>query len=149
MRHLILITLFILAGSVIAANAQASAGLTGKFAFTENGGKTAGGIAVFVGHDLTINADGTTALTANGFQTARDLICQAKTVGGKTMIYLTLYNTEGVNSFTPYEIGDLLLTLEQRTVKGKKVIWTTWGKYQPSVISPKKTGGVYFVRAKN
>jgi Family of unknown function (DUF5991) len=135
--------LFLLMLSVafaLTANAQ----IPKQFMFGEDGGKTAGGDNIWVGHDLKIKADGSASLSANGFQTEKDLICTAKSVGSKVMIYFTLYNADGVNTLTKYKGGDLLLTLEYKTVKGKKVLWTTFGKYEPSVITPKKGGGVYF-----
>lgn len=132
---------------VFSANAQSLKDYVGKYEFSEDGGKTAGGDPIFVGHDLEIKADGGAALTANGFQTARDLLGVAKFEGGKLNIYFTLYNSEGVNTFTPYEGDDLLLSLEWKTVSGKKVLWTNFGKYEPSVITAKKSGGVYFKKS--
>jgi hypothetical protein len=128
----------------LSANAQIPKQFVGSYTFGEEGGKTAGGDPIWIGHDLNITADGSATLSANGFQAARDLICTAKSSGAKVMIYFTLYNADGANSATDYNDGDLLLTLEEKTVKGKKMIWTTFGKYKPSIISAKKTGGVYF-----
>ena len=122
--------------------------LAGKYEFYENGGKTAGGTAVFVGHSLELGSDGTATLTADGYQTARDLICTFKMNASKTMVYFQKYNADGVNSFEPYKEGELLLTLENRTVKGKKVVWTVFGKYQPTVKVAPKAGGIYFKAAK-
>ncbi len=140
----LLFLLILSAAFVLSANAQIPKQFVGTYTFGEDGGKTGGGDPIWVGHDLEIKADGSATLTANGFQTARDLIGIAKMENGKLNIYLTLYNGEGVNNSTPYESDDLLLTLEYKTVSGKKVLWTTWGKYQPSVVTAKKGGGVYF-----
>lgn len=133
---------------ILTANAQSLKDYTGHYEFFEDGGKTAGDTAVFVGHGLKIEPDGAVKLNADGFQTARDLIGTARIEGGKLKIYFTLYNDEGINSFTPYEAEDLLLILEFKTVSGKKVLWTTFGKYQPAIISAETGGGIYFKATK-
>lgn len=133
---------------IFSADAQSLKDYVGKYEFYEEDGKTAGGTPVFVGHDLEIKADGGIALTANGFQTGRDLLGVAKFENGKLNIHFTLYNDEGANSTTPYNGDDLLLTLEWKTVSGKKVLWTTFGKYKPALITVKKTGGVYFKKSR-
>ena len=141
----LLIILMLSIAFVFSANDQTN--FVGKYEFYEDGGKTAGETPVFVGHSLEIAADGGAKLTADGFQTARDLICLAKTEGSKVSIYFTLYNTDGANS-SDYNMDVLLLTLEYKMVNGKKVLWTTWGKYQPAIVVAKKTGGVYFKKSK-
>ena len=121
---------------VFNAHAQVDGQFVGSYEFGEDGGKTYAGDPIAVGHVLQIEADGSATLLANGYQTARDLICTAKSAGSKVLIYFTQYNAEGVNVFTDYEAGQLLLTLEYRTVKGGKVLWTTWGAYRPVIDEP-------------
>ncbi|MBX7174403.1 MAG: hypothetical protein K1X72_25750 [Pyrinomonadaceae bacterium] len=133
---------------VFSANAQGLKDYVGKYEFSEEDGTTPGGAPVVVGHDLEIKADGGVTLTANGFQTGRDLLGVAKFENGKLNIYFTLYN-DGANSTTPYDGDELLLTLEWKTVAGKKVLWTTFGKYKPALITAKRTGGVYFKKSKD
>jgi hypothetical protein len=130
---------------VFSANAQKN--YVGSYEFSEDGGQTAGGTAILVGHDLQIKSNGTATLTANGFQTARDYLCKTKLVGSKLQIIFKKYNREGVNTFKTYKGGEILLTLQWKTVKGKKVLWTTFGKYQPSVNDAKKGGGIYFKKS--
>ena len=144
MRRMIF-TIAAIMAFVWASNAQE---LAGKFEFYEDGGRTAVGGAVFVGHMLELGADGTAKLTADGFQTSRDLIGTYKTIGGKTSVYFSSYNEDGVNSLTDYKKGELLLTLEVRTVKGKKVFWTTFAAYKPAINTASKPGGIYFKRSK-
>ncbi len=144
----LLILMVLTAICAFSANAQTLKTFAGKYELFEDGGKTAGGTAIYVGHSLKINADGGVTLTADGYQTARDLICTAKIEGGKLNIYFTLYNADGTNSLTDYNADDLMLTLEYKQVKGKKVLWTTFGKYTPVVNSAKKGGGVYFKKSK-
>ena len=62
--------------------------------------------------------------------------------GNKLLIYFSNYGEN--NLFETYEQGDLLLTLESKTVKGKTEILTFWGKFQPVVPKNEKTGKVYF-----
>ncbi len=118
---------------------------TGAYEFDEDGGKTAGGTAVFINHRLEIRDtdDGLAAfIQSNGFQTSKDLICTAKVEGSKILIYFESYGEDNV--FEPYETGDLLLTLENQSVKGKTQIVTHWNKFQPVVPKNEKSGKVYF-----
>jgi hypothetical protein len=127
----------------LAANAQKE--WLGSYIFEEDGGKNAGGSAIFVAHRIDINEsdDGLLAMIqSNGYQTSKDLICTTKIDGAKLLIYFDSYGEN--NLFEPYEKGDLLLTLERKTVKGKTEILTFWGKFQPVVPKNEKTGKVYF-----
>lgn len=120
----------------------------GSYEFSEDGGKNAGGTAIFIQHDLEIVSgdDGMIAfLKSNGYQTSRDLICTAKIEGGKLNIYFESYG-EG-NIFESYQPGDLLLTLERKTEKGKAVLLTHWGKFTPVMPKNERSGKVYFTKA--
>lgn len=119
----------------------------GTYEFSEDGGKNAGGTAIFVQHDLEIVSgdDGLiTFLKSNGYQTSRDLICTTKIEGGKVSIYFESYGED--NIFESYEPGDLVLTLERKTEKGKTVILTHWGKFTPIIPKNEKSGKVYFTK---
>ena len=127
----------------LAANAQKE--WLGSYVFDEDGGKNAGGSAIFISHriDVSESDDGLIAMIqSNGYQTSKDLICTTKTEGGKLLIYFDSYGEN--NLFEPYEKGDLLLTLERKTVKNKTEVLTFWGKFQPIVPKNEKTGKVYF-----
>jgi hypothetical protein len=142
----ILISSLFIALFSLAANAQKE--WLGSYAFDEDGGKTAGGTAIFVAHQLDISEsdDGLIAtLQSNGYQTSKDLLCTAKAEGGKLLIYFESYGEN--NIFEPYRKGDLLLTLERKTVKNKTEILTYWGKFEPIVPKNEKTGKVYFQKA--
>lgn len=122
-----------------AANAQSS--WVGSYEFDEDGGKTAGGTAIFVSHriDITESDDGLIAMIqSNGYQTSKDLVGKAKVEGNKLLIYFEYYGEN--NIFETYEKGDLLLTLERK----KDEILTIWGKFQPIVKKNEKSGKVYF-----
>jgi hypothetical protein len=127
----------------IAVAAQAD--WKGSYYFGEDGGKNAGGIAVLISHELEI-FDGDEGLAAtlesNGYQTSSELICTAKVVGAKLLIYFQGYGEN--NMFEPYKQGDLLLTLERKTEKGKTVLLTHWGKFTPAIPRNQKSGKVYF-----
>jgi hypothetical protein len=128
-----------------ATAAAAQTDWTGAYEFGEDGGKTTGGTVIFISHQLEVRKtdDGLVAfIKSNGFQTSRDLICTARAEGGKLFIYFESYGEDNV--FEPYETGDLLLTLETKTVKGKTRILTFWNKLEPIVPKNEKSGQVYF-----
>ncbi len=141
----LLILLMLSVVFVLTANAQTN--FVGKYEFYENGGKTAGGTAVFVGHDLTINADGSGKLTAAGYQTSKDMFIETKAVGSKLQILFVKYGEDQTGP-TDMEDGSLLLTIEYKKVKKKKVLWTTFAGYSPAVFDAKKGGGIYFKKSK-
>ena len=132
----------VLAVSIVAG---AQADWKGSYYFGENGGKNAGGIAMLISHELEIfdSGDGLAArLESNGYQTSADLVCTAKMQGTKLLIYFASYGEN--NMFEPYTAGDLLMTLERKTEKGKPVIITHWGKFTPAISKNEKSGKVYF-----
>ena len=119
----------------------------GTYLFEEDGGKNAGGSAIFITHELSIfdSGDGLAAtFRSNGYQTSTDLICSVKMQGAKVMIHFESYGED--NMFEPYKAGDLLLTLERKTEKVKTTILTHWGKFTPAIPKNAKTGKVYFER---
>ena len=137
---------------ILAVNlaAYAQAPWVGTYEFDEDGGKNAGGTVIFISHRLEIKEteNGLMAtLQSNGYQTSKDLICTAKISGDKLSIYFETYGENNV--FEIYEPGDLLLTLERKTVKNKTQILTFWNKFLPIVPKNEKTGKVYFVKTNN
>jgi Family of unknown function (DUF5991) len=81
-------------------------------------------------------------IQSNGYQTSRDLVATAKIEGSKLLVYFNSYGENNV--FETYKKGDLLFTLEQKTVKGELNILTYWDKFQPVVPKNEKSGKVYF-----
>jgi Family of unknown function (DUF5991) len=144
MKKLLILLIFSVV-FVFTANAQSN--FVGKYEFFENGGKNVGGTAIFVGHDLSINADGSGKLTAAGYQTSKDMFIKTKTVGSKLQILFVKFGEDQTGP-TDLEVDDLLLTIEYKTVKKKKVLWTTFGKYSPAVFEAKKGGGIYYKKSK-
>lgn len=127
----------------IAANAQSD--WSGSYDFSEDGGTTAGGTAVFISHQIDISEsdDGYVVMIKSaGYQTSKDLVCNAKVQGNKLLVYFDSYGEDNV--FESYKQGDLLFTLENKTAKGKTEILTYWGKFTPSINPKAKSGKVYF-----
>lgn len=141
MRKITRVAQIVVVSLLISGFVVAQSDWVGSYEFYENGGKTAGGTAILISHELNIidGGDGLTAsLQSNGYQTSSDLVCTAKVEGSKLLIYFQNYGEE--NMFEPYQPGDLLLTLER---KGKSIL-THWGKFAPSVPKNEKSGKVYF-----
>jgi len=120
----------------------------GTYTFDENGGKTAGGgTVIFVTHELSVfeTDDGLRAtLKSNGYQTSTDLNCKVKAAGRKMELFFDSYGEDNVHE--TYSPGDLLLTLEKRTAKGKTELLTWWGKFTPALPEKPKTGRVFFTK---
>lgn len=112
----------------------------GSYTFDENGGTS-----IFISHQLEIRAtDGglMATLQSNGYQTSKDLLATAKPVGEKLFLYFESYGE--YNVFETFGPGDLLLTLERKTVKDKTEFITHWNKFLPVVPKNEKPGKVYF-----
>jgi len=130
---------------LFAALAQAQTDWVGVYEFAEDGGKTTGGSAISITHQIEIREtdDGFLAtIISNGYQTSRDLICTVKTDGDKISFYFDSYGEN--NSLEPYAEGDLLLTLERKTTKNKTEILTSWDKFKPVIAANETSGKVYF-----
>jgi hypothetical protein len=118
----------------------------GDYTFTEDGGKTAGGSAIFVIHSLAIRKEAGTLLaeiTSQGYQTSRSLAGVVKVAGNEARVYFKSYG-EG-NMYEPYREGDLLLTLRRVAQRGRTRILTYWNAFEPAV-KPLGNGRVYFKR---
>ncbi len=117
----------------------------GSYEFDEDGGKTSGGTAIFVTHQIDIleGEDGLIAMIqSKGFQTSGDLIATAKIQGDKLLVYFDSYGENNVIEI--YKKGDLLFTMERKTVKGKTEILTFWNNFLPIFPKNEKSGKVYF-----
>jgi len=128
---------------VLALNATAQSDWKGSYSFDEDGGRSTGGSAILISHELEIfdgDKEIAATLQSNGYQTSTNLVCTAKVQGAKLLIYFQSYGED--NMFEPYEPGDLLFTLER---KGKTVL-THWGKFTPAIPKYQKSGKVYFAK---
>lgn len=132
---------------VLSAASAAQPDWNGSYSFSEDGGKNAGGSAIFITHQLDVyeGSDGPAAtIESNGYQTSANLVCSVKVEGTKLMIYFQAYGED--NMFEPYRDGDLLFTLEKKTEKGKPVLLTHWGKFTAVIEKYQTSGKVYFVK---
>jgi Family of unknown function (DUF5991) len=130
---------------LFAALAQAQTDWVGVYEFGEDGGKTTGGSAISISHQIEIRDTDNgflATIISDGYQTARDLVCTVKTDGDKIAFYFDSYGEN--NSLEPYAEGDLLLTLERKTIKNKTEILTFWSKFKPVIANNETTGKVYF-----
>lgn len=130
------------------ASAVAQKEWVGTYTFDEDGGRNAGGTAIFIAHQLTVleTDDGLIAhLESNGYQTSKDLNLKGKATGSKLELYFESYGENNV--FETYDKGDLLFTLQRRIVKGRSELLTFWGKFTPIVPRNEKTGKVYFLKS--
>lgn len=144
----IFIFAFLVLAFSIAANAQTE--WLGIYQFDEDGGKTVGGTAVFVTHQIDIleSDDGLIAMIQSaGYQTSIDLVAITKIEGNKISFYFESYGEN--NMFETYKKGDLLFTFERKNEKGKPQILTYWDKFQPIIAKNEKSGKVYFQKAEN
>lgn len=118
---------------------------TGRYEFEESGGKTSGGTAVVVSHEIEVfeTDDGLIAMIkSQGFQTSRDLVCKARIEGAKMLLFFESYGEDNV--LATYKDGELLLTLERK----KDELLTHWGAFQPVTGNYAKSGKVYFQKVK-
>lgn len=132
---------------IASAFANSQSPWIGKYEFTENGGKNAGGTTIMVTHNLEIlkSEDGLVAtLESNGYQTSKDLLCLVKVQGNKALFYFEGYGDNNV--FESYEKGQLMLTLEQKAEGGKATLLTHWNAFKPIVPKNEKNGKVYFAK---
>jgi hypothetical protein len=137
-------TAFIIAFLTIFGISAHAQGWVGDYEFEENGGRTTGGTAIMVSHqlDITEGDKGLVAMIKSaGYQTSIDLVCTAKEENGRLNIYFASYGED--NMFEKYTEGDLLLSLERKRVKGKESLVTHWGKFTP-VTKEGVKDGVFF-----
>ncbi len=130
---------------LLSGSAFAQERWVGHYTFEENGGKTAGGSAIIVSHDVEIidTDDGLIAeIKANGFQTSRDLTAKVKIEGQKALFYFESYGED--NILSTFKEGELLFTLERKNNQ----LLTTWGAYTDVTGKFAKPGKVYFEKLK-
>ena len=143
-RAVLLVTLTLAFAAVSFAQKE----WVGTYTFDEDGGKNAGGTVIFIVHELIVleTDDGLRAtLKSNGYQTSADLNCKVRINGNKMEIIFESYGED--NIYEMHDPGDLLLTLEKKTVKGKTQLLTWWGKFTPVIPEKPKTGKVFFVKS--
>ncbi len=133
---------------VFAASTLAQNAWLGVYEFHEDGGKNAGGTPIFIAHRLEIMTgdDGLIAtIESNGYQTSKDLLCKVKVKGEKAYLYFEGYGES--NMFESYQKGQLMLTLEKKSVGAKPTLLTHWGEFKPIVPKNEKSGKIYFTKS--
>ena len=135
-----------LLGAALSAGAAAqkskpepAADWVGRYSFSEDGGRTVGGSAILITHELTVKRQGGGLeghLVSNGYQTSADLICDARPDATRLRLVFRKYGESNLSR--PYQSGDLLLTLTRRKRGRRTELRTTWGKFEPAIESGKK-----------
>lgn len=119
----------------------------GTYEFNEDGGTTAGGTSIQVYHTIEVTEadEGLIVfIKSQGYQTSRDIVGKASVAGNKLIIRFESYGEDNV--FENFEREDLLLTLEQKNEKGKNILLTHWGKFEPVIPKNERSGKTYFVK---
>lgn len=146
-RAIIAALTFLGALLAIPAGAQAEAGdaWSGAYAYTESGGRNAGGAAIIVTHEIAVTraGDGYRAeITANGYQTQVQIHAAATVVGNRLLLRFARDGEEQMFKGR-YQPGALLLELE-RPVRGG--LLTHWRAYTPATTERFRNPGAYFKR---
>ncbi len=129
---------------LLSAAVYAQNGWNGRYEFDEDGGRTVGGTAIFISHELVISGDSAT-LKSNGYQTSKDLICRVKHIADGVEIYFESYGEDNV--IEAYKKGDLLLTLKEKKSGKRRSIITNWAAFQPVTEEKPRSGKIYFKRS--
>ena len=128
-----------------AAEKPSSPDWQGRYSYTEDGGKNAGGAAVIVTHEIAVTRDGTqykAEIVANGYQTQTHMFAQGMATGNKLQLR---FERDGAEQMFKdrYKPGALLLELERGS--GTRIL-THWGAYTPATRERFRNPGVYFKR---
>jgi hypothetical protein len=118
----------------------------GEYVFEADGGRTAGGSAIYVVHQLSVSREGRALrarLESNGYQTYAAFECEARVEGGRLKLFFVRHADENVFLRGDYRRGDLLLTLA-RAGRGRRArLLTYFGKFRPQFRRP-RPGREYF-----
>ena len=120
----------------------------GEYVFEEDGGRTAGGSAIYVVHQLSVSRDGRALrarLGSNGYQTYAAFECDARVEGGRLKLFFVRHADENVFLRGDYRPGDLLLSLARPGAGRRARLLTYFGKFRPQFSRPRR-GRVYFRR---
>jgi Family of unknown function (DUF5991) len=120
----------------------------GEYVFEEDGGRTAGGSAIYVVHQLNVTREGDALkarLESNGYQTYAAFECEARVAAGRLKLFFVRHADENVFLRGDYRAGDLLLTLARAAATRRPRLLTYWGKFRPQFRRPRQ-GRVFFRR---
>lgn len=127
------------------ASAESRDAWPGTYSYTENGGRTAGGTAIVVTHEISVARDGagySAEITANGYQTQVQIVARGSVVGNRLLLRFFRDGEEQVFKGR-YQEGALLLELE-RPVRGG--LLTHWHAYTPATTERFANPGTYFAQ---
>ena len=146
-RAIITALAFLGALLAIPTGAQAEAGdaWSGAYAYTENGGRNAGGAAIIVTHGIAVTREGDgyrAEITANGYQTHVQLHAAGAVVGNRLLLRFARDGEEQMFKGR-YQPGAVLLELERPARGG---LLTHWRAYTPVTTERFRNPGVYFKR---
>src|SRR5262249_30134424 len=131
MRRLSLIAAMLAAlGPASGAARAETADWSGHYSYTEQGGRTTGGIGIVVTHEIALTRDGdryNAETPASGYQTSRHIFATGEAIGAKLALRFERDGEDQMfkNQFKP---GTLLLELE----RGRGRLLTHWGAYTPA-----------------
>lgn len=117
----------VLASTLLSTVALAASPWDGTYLYEQPIGPGAGGLQLFVNHQLTVSPNGC-RIDAEGYQTYEKIRCQAKPNGEKLDVFFLSYDdgkTVNVHGVKIYEPNQRLFTL---THKGS-AIGTEWAGY--------------------
>ena len=118
---------------------------SGRYTYTEDGGKNAGGAAMIVTHEIAVTRAATgwrAEITANGYQTQVQIHALGTVAGNKLQLRFEKDGEEQMFKGR-YQPGTLLLELERDSARR---ILTHWGAYTPATRERFRNPGVYFKR---
>lgn len=135
--------LLILTAAVCPQVANAQDRWSGEYFYGEDGGETAGGTKIYIGHTIVVTEhEGKIEahIYSQGFQTSRDIFAEGKADGDSLKLYFLAKGPDQV--FGNFKTGDHLLTLYRDGGSLK----TCWGKFVPALDSNLENGRIRFKR---
>jgi hypothetical protein len=128
-----------------AARAENRPDWSGRYSYTEAGGRTAGGTGLAVTHEISVTREAgqyMAEITANGYQTQVQIHALGTASGRKLQLRFERDGEEQMFKGR-YKPGALLLELERA---GARRLLTHWGAYTPATTERFRNPGVYFKR---
>ncbi|RYX84697.1 hypothetical protein EON83_08660 [bacterium] len=140
----VLLSLALIGATQGLAHAAPAPSWSGTYVYSEDGGRTTGGTAVFVTHTLKLwKKDGvwTGRLESDGYQTYIDTVVSGKLHGNQLDLLFKSRNPETRSPLA--EPGQRLFSLTRLASGGVK---TDWGVFWPVTMDKAPRAGTYFRR---
>lgn len=132
-------------GLAAAARAETAPDWTGRYSYTESGGRTAGGTGIVVTHEIAVTRDGAqyrAEIGASGYQTQVQIHALGTALGNRLQLRFERDGEEQMFKGR-YRPGAMLLELER--IGGRR-LRTHWGAYTPATTERFRNPGIYFKR---